>query len=71
MKEHIQPQSPPSIDYQSLVFLAAGGSGIVYMIDEKRVLKEFYRDGFNVERRAFEGSERDIKGSERNFQQQT
>lgn len=54
MKEHIQPQLPPSIDYQSLVFLAAGGSGVVYAIDEKRVLKEFYSEGIKVERRVFE-----------------
>ncbi|KAF2000502.1 kinase-like protein [Amniculicola lignicola CBS 123094] len=54
MKEHTQPPLPPSIDYQSLVFLAAGGSGIVYAIDEKRVLKEFYNEGIDVERRAFQ-----------------
>lgn len=54
MKEHIWLPSPPSIDYESLHFLAAGGSGIIYAIDEKRVLKEFYDEGIDVELRASE-----------------
>lgn len=54
MEEHIWPQLPLSIDYESLDFLAAGGSGIVYAIDQKRVLKEFYNEGIDVELRAFE-----------------
>jgi hypothetical protein len=40
MEEHIQLQSAPSIDYQSLEFIAAGGLGIINTIDEKRNLKE-------------------------------
>lgn len=54
MKEHTQLHPPPSIDYQSLVFLAVGGSGIVYAIDDKRVLKEYHDGGIAVERRALE-----------------
>jgi serine/threonine protein kinase len=54
MKEYVQPRSSLSINYQSLKFLAAGGSGIVYEIDEKRVLKEFHSEGINVERQALE-----------------
>lgn len=57
MKEHIHPRSSLSIDYlryQSLEFLAAGGSGTVYKIDEKRVLKESYSDGIDVERQVLE-----------------
>jgi serine/threonine protein kinase len=53
-KEHIQPQSPLPIDYESLELLSVGGSGIVYAIDEGRVLKEFHGDGIDVERRALE-----------------
>jgi serine/threonine protein kinase len=51
MKEHIQNQA---IDYGSLKFLAAGGSGVIYAIDEERILKEFYGEGIDVERRALE-----------------
>jgi tRNA A-37 threonylcarbamoyl transferase component Bud32 len=52
IKEHIQPQS----------FLAAGGSGIIYAIDENRILKTYYDKGIDVERRAFErlGSHKNI-----------
>ena len=52
IKEHIQPQS----------FLAAGGSGIIYTIDDKRILKTYYDEGIDVERRAFErlGSHKNI-----------
>ncbi|KAH8730411.1 kinase-like domain-containing protein, partial [Phaeosphaeriaceae sp. PMI808] len=53
-KEHGQHRQPLSIDYDSLDFLAAGGSGTIYAIDEERVLKEFYDKGIEVERRAFE-----------------
>lgn len=51
MKEHMQDQS---IDYGSLEFLAVGGSGIIYAIDEDRILKEFHEEGIDVERRALE-----------------
>jgi serine/threonine protein kinase len=51
MKEHTQDQA---IDYASLEFLAAGGSGAVYAIDEERIFKEFYEEGIDVERRALE-----------------
>jgi len=40
-KEQIQSQSPLLVDYESLQFLAMGGSGVVYAIDEERALKEF------------------------------
>ncbi|KAH3938426.1 hypothetical protein HBH98_254230 [Parastagonospora nodorum] len=50
-KEHMQDQT---IDYGSLKFLAAGGSGVIYAIDEERVLKEFHGEGIEVERRALE-----------------
>lgn len=53
-KEHIQSQSPLPIDYESLTFLAVGGSGTVYAIDEERVLKEFHGEGIDIERRALE-----------------
>ena len=44
-----------SLDYENLEFLAAGKSGIVYGIDEEKVLKEYYgEEEINVERRAFE-----------------
>ncbi|RMZ71180.1 kinase-like domain [Pyrenophora seminiperda CCB06] len=51
VKEHMQYQD---IDYGSLKFLAAGGSGVVYAIDEERILKEYYEEGITVERRALE-----------------
>jgi serine/threonine protein kinase len=51
MKEHMQDQA---IDYGSLKFLAAGGSGVIYAIDEERILKEFHGEGIDVERRALE-----------------
>ncbi|KAF1988967.1 kinase-like protein [Aulographum hederae CBS 113979] len=44
--------SPPLIDYQRLVFLAFGGAGTVYAIDEERVFKEFHDGTMDVERRA-------------------
>jgi hypothetical protein len=52
IKEHIQPQS----------FLAAGGSGIIYTINDKRILKTDYDKGIDVERRVFErlGSHKNI-----------
>ncbi|KAF1841634.1 kinase-like protein [Cucurbitaria berberidis CBS 394.84] len=53
-KEHIQDQSAPSIDYESLEFLAVGGSGVIYAIDEERIFKEFHEEGIDVERRALE-----------------
>ncbi|KAF2272871.1 kinase-like protein [Westerdykella ornata] len=52
--ERIQTGPHLSIDYQKLVFLAAGSSGIVYAIDEEKVLKEYHSEGIDVERRAFE-----------------
>lgn len=54
IKEHIQPPSSISIDYGRLEFLAFGGSGIVYEIDEKSVLKEFHGDGIEAERQVLE-----------------
>ncbi|KAF1365761.1 kinase-like protein [Lizonia empirigonia] len=51
MKEHMQDQA---IEYGSLKFLAAGGSGVIYAIDEERILKEFHEEGIDVERRALE-----------------
>ncbi|TLD36493.1 kinase-like domain [Venturia nashicola] len=57
VKTYNQLHSPPSIDYGSLVFIAAGGSGVIYAIDEEKILKEFYDkddEGVNVERRVFE-----------------
>lgn len=42
------------IDCQSLVFLATGGLGVIYAIDEQRVPKEFHNKGIDVERQAFE-----------------
>ncbi|OAL42830.1 hypothetical protein IQ07DRAFT_525516 [Pyrenochaeta sp. DS3sAY3a] len=55
MKEQIRSEAHTSIDYQSLEFLAAGGSGIVYAIDKNRILKEYHNnEGADVERRAFE-----------------
>lgn len=53
-KEHVQFQSPPLIDYESLQFLTAGASGAVYAMDEERVLKEFHGKGIDIERRALE-----------------
>jgi serine/threonine protein kinase len=50
MEKHTQ--LPPSIDYQRLEFLAFGGVGTVYAIDEKRVFKEFYNSTIDIERRA-------------------
>jgi serine/threonine protein kinase len=44
-----------SISFETLQFLAAGKSGIVYGIDHKRVLKEFHEsDVGEVERRAYQ-----------------
>ncbi|CBX96735.1 hypothetical protein LEMA_P110000.1 [Plenodomus lingam JN3] len=53
-KEHIQDQSASSLDYDSLEFLTAGGSGVIYAIDEERIFKEFHEEGIDVERRALE-----------------
>ncbi|KAH7061803.1 hypothetical protein BKA63DRAFT_195365 [Paraphoma chrysanthemicola] len=47
MEEHVQDQV---MDYGSLNFLAAGGSGVTYAIDEERILKLFYGEGIAVER---------------------
>lgn len=54
MENYVQLRSSLSINYQSLKFLAAGGAGIVYSIDEKRVLKEFQNDEMQVEIQALE-----------------
>jgi hypothetical protein len=42
------------MNYGSLKFLAAGRSGVIYAINEERILKEFYGEGIDVERRALE-----------------
>jgi hypothetical protein len=47
MKERVQEQA---IDYGSLEFLAAGRSGVIYIINEERILKEFHRESINVKR---------------------
>lgn len=52
--DHIQSHSSDSLDYKSLEFLAVGAAGIVYAIDEERVLKDFQGDGIDVERQALE-----------------
>ncbi|KAI0570758.1 SPS1 Serine-threonine protein kinase [Pyrenophora tritici-repentis] len=51
IKEHMQDQA---VDYGSLKLLAVGGSGVVYAIDEERILKEFHGEEIDVERRALE-----------------
>jgi len=44
-----------SISYDSIRYIAAGGSGVVYIIDNKRVLKEYSESvRCDLERRAFE-----------------
>jgi serine/threonine protein kinase len=50
MEKHTQ--SPLSIDYRRLVFLAFGGAGTVYAIDEERVFKEFHDGTMDIECRA-------------------
>ncbi|KAL8828691.1 MAG: hypothetical protein Q9170_006494 [Blastenia crenularia] len=44
-----------SIDYESLEFITLGKSGVIYGIDEKRILKEYHGEDSEkeVERRAF------------------
>ncbi|KPM35470.1 hypothetical protein AK830_g11100 [Neonectria ditissima] len=61
----IGASSQLSVDFSTLEFLSPGTSGIIYTVDDDRVLKEYYDlDGGNVECRALDrlGSHPNIIG---------
>lgn len=63
-RPHIcDPDSQPPVDFNKLKFIAHGTSGVVYAIDEYRVLKEYY----NVEDGAEERRALDRLGSHPNI----
>lgn len=56
MRFNHKPRNPLSISYEKLEYIAAGKSGIVYGIDDERILKEYQdqeSDESNVKRRAY------------------
>ncbi|KAF1833474.1 hypothetical protein BDW02DRAFT_640062 [Decorospora gaudefroyi] len=51
INEHVQDQAT---DYRNLKSLAAGGSGVIYAIEEGKMLKEFPGEGIDVKRQALQ-----------------
>jgi serine/threonine protein kinase len=53
-RDMFQPRRHPSISYEKLRYITVGKSGVVYEIDDQRILKEYHSEGRDVERRAYE-----------------